>query len=429
MPFSDDIILRLGLDPRQFNRELKGARAKLSSWGRQIGGMFAVGGGGALGRKVMQFADALDTMSETIGTNAEFLQGWQEANLTSGVAVEKSTMGLQRFSRRLAEARKGTGVMVDEFKSLGIELVDERGNIRTLEAVLMDYTNAIANTSNEQEQLRLAFKAFDSEGAQMVATLKQGSTELQRLMKSASMLTNEDVSELAAANVEIEKMSRRVTIFGGKTFRFLDNVVGAIPRLAGSVLGGSDHIGGVAAMFNVKPEGEARVKELTRQLEQQKRLRQEIADTEKAATGSAAPIFATIALEAERLALLRQQVLAIREAEMARKSALRDRSSISLAELAGMQPGDPRIQSQSAVDKILKARLIQNAENLASMHRLNNNSLMAEAITNEAIKMRGELNILPESEQFPLQRMDQNIATLTEAATKNGIVTIPVNGR
>ena len=45
--------------------------------------------------------------------------------------TEALNVGLQRFLRRTAEARQGTGVLKKEFEKLGIALVDSFGYVRS----------------------------------------------------------------------------------------------------------------------------------------------------------------------------------------------------------------------------------------------------------------------------------------------------------
>jgi hypothetical protein len=57
--------------------------------------------------------------------------------------------------------------------------------MRSTESVLNDYADAIQNTTSSQQQLALAFKAFDSEGARLVNTLRNGSEGLADLRQQA----------------------------------------------------------------------------------------------------------------------------------------------------------------------------------------------------------------------------------------------------
>ena len=130
-------------------------------------------------------ADSLVKTADKLGLTVESLQELRFGAERSGVAVNQLDTGLQRFTRRLAEAQQGQGELIGTLKQYGIALRDSNGTARSAEAVLADYADAIQNAGSSQERLRLAFKAFDSEGAGMVGLLKNGAAGLEDLRQEA----------------------------------------------------------------------------------------------------------------------------------------------------------------------------------------------------------------------------------------------------
>jgi hypothetical protein len=141
-----------------------------------------------LTRAAIKSADHLAKTADKIGVTVEGLQELRFAADRAGVDVRKFDMGLQRFARRLGEAQQGTGILQKELQTLGIQLRNNDGSLRTTEAVLGDYADAIKAAQTPQEQLRLAFKAFDSEGAALVNMLKNGSAGLDDMRQKATDL-------------------------------------------------------------------------------------------------------------------------------------------------------------------------------------------------------------------------------------------------
>jgi hypothetical protein len=141
-----------------------------------------------LTRAAVQAADNLAKTADKIGVSVEGLQELRFAADRAGVDVRKFDMGLQRFARRLGEAQQGTGILQKELQSLGIQLRNNDGSLRSTEAVLGDYADAIKEAQTPQEQLRLAFKAFDSEGAALVNMLRDGSAGLDDMRQKAESL-------------------------------------------------------------------------------------------------------------------------------------------------------------------------------------------------------------------------------------------------
>ena len=116
----------------------------------------------------LDFVDSLDKVSSKLGISTDFLQKAQYAAGQSGVAFRTLSMAMQRFTRRAAEANKGTGEAKDAIKELGIQLTDTDGRIRSTEELFSSAMAALAKIDDPADRLRLAFKLFDSEGAILV---------------------------------------------------------------------------------------------------------------------------------------------------------------------------------------------------------------------------------------------------------------------
>jgi len=171
--------------------KMVGGGAKMASMGVAKVGLAATGAAAALAALVKVNTDFMDKLGKTaskLGIEVEFLQNMRFAAEQTGVKVEALDMGLQRFIRRAAEAASGTGEAKRAFEQLGIELKDSNGNLRGVESILNDVADGIMNTSDSAEQVRLAFKFFDSEGVSLVNTLKNGSKGLQDFKTEAENL-------------------------------------------------------------------------------------------------------------------------------------------------------------------------------------------------------------------------------------------------
>jgi hypothetical protein len=142
----------------------------------------------ALVKVNVDFMDKLGKTASKLGIEVEFLQAMRFAAEQTGVKVEALDMGLQRFIRRAAEAAQGTGESKRAFEQLGIQLTDNNGNLRDVREVLFDVADGLKNTKSSAEQVRLAFKFFDSEGVSLVNTLKDGADGLREFEQEAENL-------------------------------------------------------------------------------------------------------------------------------------------------------------------------------------------------------------------------------------------------
>jgi hypothetical protein len=132
---------------------------------------------------VAELGDSIAKTSRKLGVGAEALQELRFAAKRSGVEVNTFDMGLQRFTRRAAEAAAGTGEARQALAQLGVQLRDSNGRLKPAEELLGDVAEAFKEIPDQSERVRLAFKLFDSEGVALVNLLDQGKEGLQGLRK------------------------------------------------------------------------------------------------------------------------------------------------------------------------------------------------------------------------------------------------------
>lgn len=137
------------------------------------------------------FAKLGDTTAKTadkLGVSVEGLQELRFAAEQSGVGANSLDIGLQRLTRRAAEAAGGTGVAKDAFEQLGIQLKDNQGNVRQTEEIFGDLAGAFGGVESQSEKVRLAFQLFDTEGVALVNLLNQGEEGLDKFSERAQEL-------------------------------------------------------------------------------------------------------------------------------------------------------------------------------------------------------------------------------------------------
>lgn len=166
----------------------KGLRVGMRALGGALAGVAAVGGLATLIDRSISAADVIGKTADKIGVGVEALQELRYAAQLAGVEQRTMDMALQRFTRRVAEAAKGTGEAKQALSQMGIALKDQHGNIRRSEDLLNDVAEAFKRTSDPAERLRLAFKLFDSEGVAMVNMLVGGAEALEATRRHARNL-------------------------------------------------------------------------------------------------------------------------------------------------------------------------------------------------------------------------------------------------
>lgn len=177
------------------------------------------------------YIDRIGKVAKVTGLSAETLQKFRFAAEQAGVSGDNASLAIRRFSRRLGEAQKGTGELLPALKKLGIDTRAADGSFKSAEQVLKEFADGIANTENESEKLALAFKAFDSEGAELVTTLNQGAAGLEDMFTKAEALGGV-LSTTAIQGVEDfnDSFNELQTLIAGVSNQFVASLAPALEK-------------------------------------------------------------------------------------------------------------------------------------------------------------------------------------------------------
>ena len=209
-------------------------------------------GGAAMGLLIKKSFDAVDSLDKTaskIGVTTQALTKLHYAAGLTGVSVETLNMASQRFTRRLAEAARGTGEAKGALKELGIN-ADELKK-KQLDEQMLSLADAFSKVTTSADKVRLAMKLFDSEGVSLVNTLNLGRDGLKGLFQEAEtlgiVLSGRAVGGIVKAK---DAMTKLFTLFKGVRDQLTaalapalemlvtllkDKILGAIEKANGSI--------------------------------------------------------------------------------------------------------------------------------------------------------------------------------------------------
>ena len=166
------------------------------------GAFFTLAGGAGLGALVKQSLsvnDALAKTSDRLGLTTEALAGLRHAAELSGAGTKNLDLGLQRMTRRIAEAAQGGGVAASAIEELGLSAQELAA--LSPDKAFFRIADAMGDVENQSDRVRLAFKLFDSEGVKLINTLDMGSAGLRETAQEASDL-GLAISRVDAARIE-----------------------------------------------------------------------------------------------------------------------------------------------------------------------------------------------------------------------------------
>jgi len=244
-----------------FNKALPALRATSSGLGAVAAAavsmrtaLVAAGGVAGFAYLTKQSLNATDSLAKTatrIGTTTEALSKLQYAASISGVNTETLNMAMQRFIRRTAEAAQGTGEAVGALRELGI---DARAIQQLpLDQRMLALADAFEQVTDSNDELRLGFKLFDSEGTAVLNMLRENRDGLKAMYDEAQTL-GLVMSGTAAAGVERanDAFTKLGGLFKGLTSQMVAAMAPAIEAMTDafteSLLSISETKGGVEAL-------------------------------------------------------------------------------------------------------------------------------------------------------------------------------------
>ena len=236
---------------RGLNRALAGVGRSIISMKTALVGLAGAAGLGLLVKSSLDSIDALGKTASKLGVTTAELQKLRYASELAGVETRTVDMAVQRFTRRLSEAARGTGEAKDALIELGLnarELAQQ-----PLEKQMLELADAFEQVESSGDRVRLAFKLFDSEGVAFINTLQGGTAALQEMFDEVDdlgvVLSANAVKGVEDAN---DSFVRLLSLFKGVRDSVISALAPAFRTFADSIrtnvidaIKGADGAGGI----------------------------------------------------------------------------------------------------------------------------------------------------------------------------------------
>lgn len=189
---------KAAISTNDYGDKLRATAKKVGAFGAAAATAAAAG----LAAMISSQRDIIDKLAKTsdkLGIATEALGGLRHAAALTGVDSGKLDVALQRMTRRLSEAAKGSGEAVGALNELGLSAQDLKD--LSPDQQFKRIADAMGDVKNQSDRVRLAFKFFDSEGVGLVNTLKLGSKGLDDITKRTEIFGT-SLSRVDAAKIE-----------------------------------------------------------------------------------------------------------------------------------------------------------------------------------------------------------------------------------
>lgn len=136
---------------------------------------------GAMVKTAAYNADDINTMAKQYSMSVEDIQKFQYATEQIDVPLETLTGSMQKLTKNMATASKGTGDAYEAFKALGVEITNQDGTLRDRNEVFNEATNALAKIENETQRDAYAMQIFGKSAADLNPLILGGADALKTL--------------------------------------------------------------------------------------------------------------------------------------------------------------------------------------------------------------------------------------------------------
>lgn len=174
----------------------------------------AATGFGYVVKGALASADAIGKAADVIGIHTAALQEYRHAASLSGVETGLLDKSFAAFTKRVGEARAGTGPLVTYLKKVDEQLLANIISAGSSEKALDLVFRRMASLTNAADRAALANAAFSRSGLKLVNMVKGGADGLDAMRSEAhrlGLVLNDDLIRNAEkANDELDKLSRVV---------------------------------------------------------------------------------------------------------------------------------------------------------------------------------------------------------------------------
>lgn len=199
------------------------------------------------------YIDAIGKTSLRTGIAADSLQAYIIAAQESGSSTEEATKGFEKFARSIGDAERGLKTQIDIFKSLGVELRDTSGNMKSTEDILKETADGIKNLGSESERATVLANLFGRAGLKFSEIFRDGSVGLDSFTRKAAQLGIILDSEIVN---NVQQFNDSFNILTNQFNSLKNNVLGAFAPVLNAI------VEDMSKLFGVVEDGETDVNKL-----------------------------------------------------------------------------------------------------------------------------------------------------------------------
>lgn len=155
-------------------------------------------------------AKEIKTLASVTGQSAEEVQELQYAGDMIGVSYDRIRDSLKEVTNKMQEAQNGSEDTAGAFKTLGVEIENTDGSLRSADAVFYDVIDSLGNMHNQAQRDALAMDLMSESAQELNPLIEVGSEGLKKYTDEAHemgyVLDNEAIAALTATDTAQQKL-------------------------------------------------------------------------------------------------------------------------------------------------------------------------------------------------------------------------------
>ena len=209
-----------------------------------------VGALALMSRHQINVMDATEEMAARIGVSTEFIS---EMGYAAKMATGDSGFleaALNRLQVAAAKAEQGAKGPSAAFRSLGIDVRDAEGKVKSLEQLLPEVADKFKAMPDGPREAALAVALFSREGRKMLPVLNEGAEGIAKLRQEAVALGLSVSTDMAAAaGVFNDNMDRMMFTVRGLVSSILQEALPSMVELSGELVDSSKQASSAGAQY------------------------------------------------------------------------------------------------------------------------------------------------------------------------------------
>lgn len=139
-------------------------------------------------RSAATTADDIQTMATQFGVSAQTMDQWVAIEEKVDVSAQTLGSSLSRLTREMGSAAQGSDASAQKFKSLGVDIMDSSGHMKSAEAVFYEVIDALRSIENPAQRDAAAMELLGKSAQQLNPLIEMGSDNFRAMAEATDGL-------------------------------------------------------------------------------------------------------------------------------------------------------------------------------------------------------------------------------------------------